>query len=124
MSDVPDDVLYTKNHEWARVDGNRVTVGITDHAQSELTDIVYVELPEMDKEVGAGDEIAIVESVKSTSDVFSPVAGRIVEVNSDLESAPEKINKEPYGAGWIAVIECDDPGSAGLLTSEQYKQLL
>jgi len=122
MTDVPDDLMYTKSHEWARIDGNRATVGITDQAQTELTDIVYVELPEIGQVVKAGGDIAVVESVKSTSDTFSPVGGKVVEVNSDLENSPEKINQDPYGEGWLAVIECDNV--EGLLTPEQYKTLL
>lgn len=121
MTEVPDDLLYTKTHEWARIEGNRVTVGITDHAQTELTDIVYVELPEIGREVSAGDDLAVVESVKSTSDFISPVSGKVVEVHDDLENSPEKVNQEPYGEGWLVVIECQNPQDEKLLTPEQYK---
>ena len=124
MIDVPDDLMYTKSHEWARIEGNRATVGITDHAQTELTDIVYVELPEIGQVVEAGGDIAVVESVKSTSDTFSPVGGKVVEVNADLENAPEQINQEPYGKGWLAVIETDGPASENLLSPEDYRKIL
>ncbi len=124
MVEVPDDLMYTKSHEWARIDGNRATVGITDYAQTELTDIVYVELPEVGQVVEALGDIAVVESVKSTSDTFSPVGGKVVEVNSDLENAPEQVNQEPYGKGWLAVIEMDGPPSADLLSPEDYKKIV
>jgi len=124
MSKVPDNLKYTKKHEWARIEGNRVTVGITDHAQEELTDIVYIELPKVGQEVQAGNEIATVESVKSTSDVYSPVSGKVVEVNSDLENSPGDINADAYGKGWLAVIECKDTKSPALISAAEYKALL
>ena len=123
MANVPDDLRYTKNHEWARTEGNNVTVGITDHAQEELTDIVYIELPKIGQEVKAGDAIATVESVKSTSDVFSPVSGKVVKVNADLENSPGDINADAYGKGWLAVIETKGE-AAGLLSPAEYKALL
>lgn len=124
MTNVPNDLMYTKKHEWARIAGSKVTVGITDHAQDELTDIVYVELPKVGKEVKAGDELAVVESVKSTSDVYSPVSGKVIDINKALESSPETINKDPYGKGWIVIIETENPKEPGLLTAEQYKKEL
>jgi glycine cleavage system H protein len=124
MSNVPDNLKYTKNHEWARIEGNLVTVGITDHAQEELTDIVFIELPKVGQEVQAGQEIATVESVKSTSDVFSPVSGKVVKVNSDLENSPGDMNAEPYGKGWVAVIECKSAESPVLISAADYKALL
>jgi glycine cleavage system H protein len=124
MTEVPDDLKYTKTHEWARIDGNRVTIGITDHAQHELTDIVYVELPEIGAEVEAGAELAIVESVKSTSDFYSPAKGKVVEVNTELEGAPEMMNTDPYGKGWLAIVESPDPRGTELLSAEGYKELL
>jgi glycine cleavage system H protein len=124
MSNVPDDLKYTKKHEWARIEGNRVTVGITDHAQGELTDIVYIELPEVGQEIKAGDAIATVESVKSTSDVYSPVSGKVVEVNSDLENSPGDINADAYGKGWLVKIEAADPNSPTLIPAAEYKALL
>lgn len=124
MSNVPDDLRYTRKHEWARIAGNTVTVGITDHAQNELTDIVYVELPEVGAEFQAGDELAVVESVKSTSDIFAPVSGKVVEVNSALEDAPEVINSDPYGEGWLVKMECADTGSEHLISAEEYRAFL
>jgi glycine cleavage system H protein len=124
MSNVPDNLKYTKKHEWARIEGNRVTVGITDHAQEELTDIVYIELPKVGQEVKAGDAIATVESVKSTSDVYSPVSGKVVEVNSDLENSPGDINVDAYGKGWLAIIESADVNSPALIPAAEYKALL
>jgi len=124
MSNVPDNLKYTKKHEWARIEGNHVIVGITDHAQEELTDIVYIELPKMGAEVKAGDAIATVESVKSTSDVYSPVSGKVVKVNSALENSPGDINADAYGKGWLAVIESKDTKSALLISAAEYKTLL
>ena len=124
MSDVPDDLMYTKKHEWARIQGSRVTVGLTDHAQEELTDVVYVELPEVGDEFEVGDEIAVVESVKSTSDIFTPVAGKVIEVNSSLEDAPETINSEPYSNGWLVKLECADTSSELLVSPGDYKAYL
>jgi glycine cleavage system H protein len=102
MSELPGDLLYTNEHEWLRKeeDGS-VTIGITDHAQSALGDLVYVELPEVGQEVEAGGEMAVVESVKAASDVYAPISGEIVSVNEDLADDPEKINADPYGDGWI-----------------------
>ncbi|MDO9537999.1 MAG: glycine cleavage system protein GcvH [Thermoplasmata archaeon] len=124
MSNIPEELKYTKKHEWARIEGNRVTVGLSDHAQEELTDIVYVELPKVGQGIQAGSELATVESVKSTSDVYSPVTGKVVEVNSDLENSPDIINSDPYGKGWLAVIECADMKSAELITADEYRALL
>ena len=124
MANVPDDLKYTKKHEWARIEGNRVTIGITDHAQNELTDIVYVELPEVGDEFQAGDEILVVESVKSTSDTFTPISGKVVEVNTELEDGPEVINSDPYGKGWLVILECEDVNSDMLISAADYKTLL
>lgn len=124
MTNVPDNLKYTKKHEWARIEGNHVTVGITDHAQEELTDIVFVELPKVGQEIKEGQEIAVVESVKSTSDVYSPVAGKVIKVNSDLENSPGDINADAYGKGWLAVVECKDTKSALLISAAEYKALL
>ncbi len=101
---IPADLQYTKEHEWVRIDGDVATVGITDHAQEALGDIVFVELPETGREVAAGEAFVVVESVKAVSDVYAPVAGEVIEVNGELESAPEKVNTDPYGAGWLAKI--------------------
>jgi len=106
---VPDDLLYTETHEWIRREGENVRVGITDHAQSELTDVVYVELPKMDRQVNAREAIAVVESVKAASDIYAPVKGTIVEVNKALEADPGLLNREPFGEGWIFVLKIDNP---------------
>jgi glycine cleavage system H protein len=105
---VPDDLLYTESHEWIRREGDNVRVGITDHAQSELTDVVYVELPKMDRQVNAKEAIAVVESVKAASDIYAPVKGTVIEVNKALEADPGLINREPFGEGWIFVLKTDN----------------
>jgi glycine cleavage system H protein len=105
---VPDDFLYTETHEWLKREGDNVRVGITDHAQSELTDVVYVELPKIDRQANAKEAIAVVESVKAASDIYAPVKGAIVEVNKALEADPGLINREPYGQGWIFVLKVDN----------------
>jgi len=105
---VPDDLLYTETHEWIRREGDNVRVGITDHAQSELTDVVYVELPKSDREVNAKEAVAVVESVKAASDIYAPVKGKVVEVNKALETDPGLINREPYGQGWIFALKIDN----------------
>lgn len=107
---VPDDFLYTETHEWIKREGDNVRVGITDHAQSELTDVVYVELPKIDRQANAKEAIAVVESVKAASDIYAPVKGKVVEVNKALEADPGLINREPYGQGWIFVLRIDNAG--------------
>ena len=102
---VPDDLLYTESHEWIKREGGKVRVGITDHAQSELTDVVFVELPKMDRHANAKEAIAVVESVKAASDIYAPVKGTVVEVNKALEADPGLINREPFGQGWIFVLK-------------------
>jgi glycine cleavage system H protein len=104
----PDDLMYQKEHMWARASGNKVTIGITDYAQDSLGDIVYIELPEVDVDVEANSEIGEIESTKATSSLISPISGRVVEVNEDLSETPEIMNEDPYGKGWIAVLEIDD----------------
>ncbi len=103
--DIPDGLHYSKDHEWVKPEGNKARVGITDYAQNSLNDVVYVELPEVEKAVKQFDSMGAVESVKAASDIFAPVSGRIAETNKRLEQEPELVNKEPYGAGWIALIE-------------------
>ena len=115
MSDVPDGLRYSKDHEWAKVDGNRARIGITDHAQRELTDVVYVELPPVDKVVRQGEALGTVESVKAVSEIFSPLSGRVVEVNKGLEGTPEAVNRSPYGDGWMVVLEVANPDDAKAL---------
>ena len=105
---VPDDLLYTETHEWIKHEGENIRVGVTDHAQSELTDVVYVELPKMDRQASAKEAIAVVESVKAASDIYAPVKGTVVEVNKALEADPGLINREPYGQGWIFVLKIDN----------------
>ena len=106
---VPDDLLYTETHEWIRREAENIRVGITDHAQSELTDVVYVELPKMGRQVNAREAIAVVESVKAASDIYAPVKGTVVEVNKALEADPGLLNREPFGEGWIFVLKIDNP---------------
>ena len=119
------DLLYTKDHEWAKVEDGIVTVGITDHAQELLGELTYVELPEVDAEVSVHDEIGVVESSKSANDLYSPVAGKVVEVNNELEYLPELINDDCYGQGWICKIELADSSSLdGLMDAEQYTEYL
>ncbi|PYL05924.1 MAG: glycine cleavage system protein GcvH [Verrucomicrobia bacterium] len=108
MTNVPDDLLYTETHEWIKHEGENIRVGITDHAQSELTDVVYVELPKMDRQANAKEAIAVVESVKAATDIYAPVKGIVVEVNKALEADPGLINREPYGQGWIFVLKIDN----------------
>ena len=105
----PEDIRYHKEHTWVRVSGKKGTIGITDYAQDALGDIVYLDLPEVDVSVEAGTEITEIESTKSTSSVISPISGRIIEVNEELSETPEIINEDPYGKGWIAVFELDNP---------------
>jgi len=106
---VPDDLLYTESHEWIKREGDNVRVGITDHAQAELTDVVYVELPKVDRQVNAREGTAVVESVKAASDIYAPVKGIVVEVNKALEGNPALINTDPFGEGWIFVLKMDSP---------------
>jgi glycine cleavage system H protein len=112
---VPDDLYYTESHEWVRVEGENARVGITDHAQAELTDVVYVELPKVGAAAEAKGQIAVVESVKAASDIYAPVKGTVVEANKALEGNPALINTDPFGEGWIFVLKMDAP--------EQVKQL-
>ena len=126
MSEIPGDLKFLKSHEWARVEGSgRVTIGISDHAQGLLGDLVYVELPQVGDRVEAGTAAAVVESVKAASDVYSPLTGIVVEVNSDLADKPETINEDAYGEGWIFVIEAEDTDQLNdLLGPDDYAELL
>ncbi|MAV42968.1 MAG: glycine cleavage system protein H [Euryarchaeota archaeon] len=122
MSEIPEGLYYTKEHEWIKVDGDQVIIGITDHAQNALTDIVYIELPEVGQTMGDMDEFAIVESVKSASPIFAPLAGEITEVNEELEDAPELMNSSPYQDGWIVKMKLDNlDGVKSLMDASQYK---
>jgi len=125
MSVVLPDLKYTKDHEWVKVEGKLARIGITDHAQTELTEIVFVELPSAGKEVKAGEVLGNVESVKTVSEVFSPVSGTVKEANGKLVDSPEFLNKDPYGQGWVALVEMSDPSELGpLMSAEEYKKLL
>jgi glycine cleavage system H protein len=106
---VPDDLFYTESHEWLRQEGENARVGITDHAQAELTDVVYVELPKVGTQAKASGQIAVVESVKAASDIYAPVTGTVVDVNKALEGNPALINTDPFGEGWIFVLKMDSP---------------
>ena len=108
MSNTPTDLKYATSHEWARLDGDIITVGITDHAQEALGDLVFVELPEVGDSVNAGDEAGVVESLKAASDIYAPVSGEVVEINPALEDTPELINSDPYGEGWMYKIKVSD----------------
>lgn len=125
MSELPGDLVYTEEHEWLRQeeDGS-VTIGITEHAQAALGDLVYVELPEVGADLDAGDEMAVVESVKAASDVYAPVGGTVLEVNGDLADDPEKINSDPYGDGWIVRMQPHDMESSNTMDPVAYQELL
>lgn len=124
MNELPGDLQYTNDHEWIRKeDDGSVTVGITDHAQAALGDLVYVELPELDQEVDAGGDMAVVESVKAASDVYAPIGGTVVAINEELADDPERINSDPYGDGWIVRLKpSGDDGD--LMTPDEYQALL
>ena len=119
---IPDNLQYTKSHEWVRIEDGTATIGITDHAQEELGDVVFVELPEAGATIEAGDSFGTVESVKAVSDLYTPVGGEVVEVNSSLEDAPEKINDDPYGEGWIVKLSTSE--EASLLSPEEYEKVV
>ena len=122
MSDTPEDLYYTKEHEWIRVNGDEVIIGITDHAQNALTDIVYIELPDCGESCEEMEEFAIVESVKSASPIFAPLAGEITAVNDSLEDAPELMNTDPYGEGWIIKMKLVDSAAvSGLMSPSDYR---
>ena len=125
MSKIPNENLYTREHEWVRIEGSKAEVGITDHAQKALGDIVFVELPEIEDEIDAGDEFGSVESVKAVSSLFMPVSGRIIAVNTELKDSPELINEECYDDGWVVRIELSNPDdSAELLSPADYEEFL
>jgi glycine cleavage system H protein len=121
----PEDVRYHREHQWVRVDGKRATVGITDYAQEELGDIVYVEMPDVGVEVAGEEDISEIESTKTTAPLIAPVSGKIVEVNEELKDAPELVNEDPYGKGWIITIEMTDPEEAQeLMDAKEYEEFL
>lgn len=122
---IPDELRYSTDHEWVRVEGGAARVGITDYAQDALGDVVFVDLPEVGAVVEAGASVSEVESTKSVSDIYAPVAGTILEVNGDLADAPERLNEDPYGEGWICVIEMSDPAQVdALLDAAAYRELV
>jgi len=121
MSDVPSELKFLSSHEWVLVEDNIATIGVSDHAQELLGDLVYVELPEQGSSISAGDSVAVIESVKAASDTYAPVSGEVVEVNSELEDSPEKINDDPYGDGWMYKVSLEDPEEVeALLDAEAY----
>lgn len=123
--EIPQNLKYTKEHEWARIEGNRVVVGVTAHAQEALGDVVYVELPKVGSTVTAGKQFGVIESTKAVSDLYSPLSGKVVKVNDALTDNPQTINSEPYGAGWIVEIEPSDSKElAGLMDAAAYGKLL
>ena len=122
---VPTNLKYTNDHEWVKVDGNVATDGITDFAQSELGDIVFVDIQTEGEELGKGEVFGAIEAVKTVADAFMPVSGKVIEVNADLEGAPETVNNDPYGAGWMVKVEMSNPAELDeLLTAEQYQQII
>jgi len=125
MSEIPAELYYTKEHEWIRMDGDIATIGITDHAQDALTDIVYIELPEEGDVLDDMGEFAIVESVKSASPIFAPLAGELTAVNIELEDAPELMNSSPYGDGWIVQMRLSNPDAvSGLMSADDYRSMI
>ena len=125
MSEIRDDLKYTDSHEWVKIMGDTVIVGLTDHAQEELTDIVFVELPEIGKEIKKGDELCVVESVKSVSEIYAPISGKIANVNKNLEDVPETVNESPYEEGWLVEIEITDKSEIDkLLDASSYEKLI
>ena len=125
MSEIPEDLRYSESHEWARQEDDVVRVGISDHAQSQLGDLVYIELPEAGANVEAGGACAVVESVKAASDVYSPVTGEVIEVNEDLADSPELVNQSPYEDGWLFTVSSADGSQLGnMMEAEAYAQFL
>ncbi|MBL0742313.1 glycine cleavage system protein GcvH [Chryseolinea lacunae] len=120
---IPDSLKYTKDHEWVKIEGNTATVGITDFAQGELGDIVYVDITSVGQEIAEHEIFGTVEAVKTVSDLYMPVSGKVIELNPALDAAPEKVNEDPYGEGWMIKIEVKS-GVEGLLSAAQYKELI
>ena len=125
MANAPEDLSYTKDHEWVRVKGDQATVGITDHAQNQLGDVVYVELPKVNDSFEAAEPFGSVESVKAVSEIYMPLGGVVVEVNESLNDSPEQVNEDPYGAGWMVKVKLSDPSETSkLLSVAAYRKLL
>ncbi|MDP6033107.1 MAG: glycine cleavage system protein GcvH [Candidatus Marinimicrobia bacterium] len=122
---LPQDLKYTKEHEWIKIDGDMATIGITDHAQGELGDIIFVEFPDTDQEIELDEPFGTIEAVKTVADLFGPLTGRVVEINDILEDNPEKVNEDSYGDGWILKISISNPGELdALLSADQYASLI
>ena len=125
MSEVPSELKFLSSHEWVLIEGNVATVGVSDHAQELLGDLVYVELPEQGSAVAAGDSVGVIESVKAASDTYAPVSGEVIEINEDLEGAPERINDDPYGDGWMYKIAMEDADEVSdLLDTGAYSEAI
>ena len=121
----PNELIYTENHEWVKVDGDIATIGITDHAQSELGDIIFIEFPKINDQVEKTEPFGTIEAVKTVADLFAPLSGKILEINKTLEDSPELVNSDAYGEGWIVKVSVDDHGQLNdLLSSENYKKLI
>ena len=122
---IPEDLHYTKEHEWAKVDGDIAAIGVTDYAQGELGDIVFIEFPQVGDTTKQMEACASIEAVKAVSDFYAPVSGEVIEVNASLESDPQVVNKDPYGGGWLLKVKMSDPGElASLMSAEDYKKLV
>lgn len=125
MANTPEELSYTKDHEWVRVAGDQATIGITDHAQNQLGDVVYVELPKPDEKFGSGEPFGSVESVKAVSEIYMPISGTVVSVNETLNDSPEKVNNDPYGEGWMVVMRIENPAEIdGLLSAAEYEDYI
>ena len=123
MSDVPTDLSYSSSHEWVNVEGDTATIGISDHAQEELTELVFIELPEVGSQLTAGDPCAVVESVKTASDIYAPVSGQVIEINDALDTEPGTVNEDPYGDGWFFKVRLSNPDEINdLLSDEEYAE--
>lgn len=125
MSKIPENLRYSKDHEWISVDGDSATIGVTDYAQQSLGDVVYIDMPRVGDKFGSHEAFGSVESVKAVSEIFTPVAGEVIEVNEGLNDAPESVNGDPYGSGWMVKIKMDNPGEAdAMLSGEEYEEYL
>lgn len=124
MSNIPDQLKYTKTHEWIKTEDDCIVVGITDHAQTMLGDLVYLELPEVESSLEGGQEFAVIESVKAAADIYCPMSGEVVEINEEAIQNPQLINEDPYGKGWLVRIRPDDKGQAGLLSADEYTKVI
>ena len=122
---IPTEIKYTKEHEWISLDGEVAMIGITDHAQSQLGDIVFVELPDVDREINQNETFGVIEAVKTVADLFAPVKGLIIEINSSLEDSPDLINSDPYGTGWIIKVKVSDSSQYdSLMSSDEYEEFI